>query len=336
MLELARGSRWKDQISRFNSLKGWCLLMFLSVRSVSAVGTDLGCYSSIPQSFLDHEYQFNYQSSLACSQSCEKEGATYFALHNYGYCYCGNTDPSNLSKSNDCDTYCYGYAEENCGGKNAYRIFKMDEDGSGSGGGQQGSASPSSPPSGSNGGTPSTNTNQQTAPPGASNDPQQGSPTTVEPTVVTMTSIETRGGSVVYVTTNAPADSSPSSTSSGSSDNSKNSGKSVQTSTLIGAIVGSVVGLVLFALLLLIALRRIAARREQARMEKEYQEAIKPVDYDETMYLPSVLTDKTLHEKTSAKMNPFDDNRRFSTGSVVIDSPVIANTTLTVVNPDNA
>lgn len=40
-------------------------------------------------------------------------------------------------------------------------------------------------------------------------------------------------------------------------------------------------GLVLVVLAVIFILRHISRRREDERMEKEYQEAIKPVDYDE-------------------------------------------------------
>lgn len=136
-------------------------------------------------------------------------------------------------------------------------------------------------------------------------------------------------------------------TDSNSSNNRGTNGKGLHKKVNVGAIVGGVVGGVVGALAIAVAslliMRRNNMRREQERMEKEYQEAIKPVEYPEypdNLYASSISShrgpssgsfDKERLPRSTS--DPFDDTRRVSNGSILDDSA--KNHVLTVVNPDS-
>lgn len=134
------------------------------------------------------------------------------------------------------------------------------------------------------------------------------------------------GGSTVYVTQSI----TQSASSASETSSTKKSSKPKNLGAIIGGVVGGVCGAAAVAVGILLVIRHINIKREQERMEKEYQEAIKPVDFDDTLYQSSVSSRK-------GGVNPFDDTRRISNGSLeqdtVVPSPHNHNV-LTVVNPD--
>ncbi len=166
----------------------------------------------------------------------------------------------------------------------------------------------------------------------------------------------------------APTDAGNSTSSDDDSSGKNNSGKhkkKANVGAIVGGVVGGVVGACVVAVAALLILRHINLKREQERMEKEYQEAIKPVEYPENnelfpspyssnrdpssgsfdeelrnkaMYPPATGTDpyenndlmampdrKPSTNNHLAVANPFDDSRRISNGSLVPGSPPLGN-----------
>lgn len=165
------------------------------------------------------------------------------------------------------------------------------------------------------------------------------------------TSTNTESGSVVYVTNTITqsATASQSSTNNLNDANNRNDPGGHRKKANIGAIVGGVVGGVggaaVIAAIVLLIIRHLNKRREQERMEKEYQEAIKPVEYaDKPMHgASSSLSINNEHSsgsfdderKNAPANNPFDDSRRISNGTVAMNFNAPVNQKiLTVVNPD--
>ncbi|CCD25183.1 Slg1p NDAI_0E03660 [Naumovozyma dairenensis CBS 421] len=121
---------------------------------------------------------------------------------------------------------------------------------------------------------------------------QEQATTSVSETVavVYQTAYNTEGGSTVFVTNTitqsyaATGLMNNNSSSSNMSKDSKNK-KKTNVGAIVGGVVGGVVGAIVVAIGILLLIRHINVKREEARMEKEYQEAIKPVefnDYDTT------------------------------------------------------
>ncbi|AEY96200.1 FADL020Wp [Eremothecium gossypii FDAG1] len=314
---------------------------------------EMGCFAQLPSSFT--KKKLDGQTSYTCFLECREVGTRYMALFNRDYCLCGNSRPDG-AKSESCNLGCKQYPGENCGGPNAYFVYNIAPDKNGesssalASSSTQGAASSSTTdPAGAGGKNPTTTNGER--PDATPTTKAEGATTpTVAPSAAVTTTPAAAGGNTltteviattlrvtnsagVYQTTvTAVASSTPSSDSAPEPEHKK---KGPPTSTLVGAIVGSLVGLLFLIFLLIYFLRRMYARREQERMEKEYQEAIKPVDYEEAMYMtPTLPEGKELERSETTKLNPFDDTRRISTGSLIDSSPVTANHILTVVNPD--
>ncbi|AGO11755.1 AaceriADL020Wp [[Ashbya] aceris (nom. inval.)] len=305
------------------------------------------CYSRVPSTFKEETLVGPLTSQL-CYQRCSKKGSTYMALFAGEHCLCGDTTPDG-EKSNSCDINCPGYNSEDCGGSSAYRVYHIADSVSSPSSAAQGAATGASTtdlaggggknPMTTNGGPTDAITTTKaggataptTAAPVAATPPAVGMSTAVEVSSVVVVVTNSAGGQAT-VTTYASSTASADSAAEAEPAQKK---KGPATSTLVGAIVGSLVGLLFLIFMFIYFLRRMYARREQERMEKEYQEAIKPVDYDEAMYMtPALPETKELERSETTKLNPFDDTRRISTGSLIDSSPVAANHILTVVNPD--
>ncbi|SCV05962.1 LANO_0H19020g1_1 [Lachancea nothofagi CBS 11611] len=325
----------------------WLLLTAVCMADSSYIN----CFASLPSSF-SFNNTAQWQTSSLCYATCKATSSKYFALKNGGDCYCGNSNPSDSeSTSSSCTTVCNGYGDQMCGGSDAFSVYAIEENlgnSASSSAGPSSSGASSSSPSSSKSSSSSSSSSPSSSASGSSSSPaststtsSSSSSTTSAPTSSSpsssssssdsnnnvVTSTQTSGGSVNLVTQTVTA-SSPASTESQSSQN-KSDKKPKNLGAIIGGVVGGVCGAALIAGAILLGLRRINKQREQERMEKEYQEAIKPVDFDDTLYQSSASTRKAA--------NPFDDTRRISMGSVM-EQPGVpdqnALKTLTVANPD--
>lgn len=158
-----------------------------------------------------------------------------------------------------------------------------------------------------------------------------------------MTATNTDGGSTVFVTSTITTSTQgmPTANSGAASSDSKSGHKKkVNVGAIVGGVVGGVGGALVIGAAVLLILRHVNKRREQERMEKEYQEAIKPVEFgDKSHHANSSVSLHNLQssgsfDDTTRSNNPFDDSRRISNGSI-LNAPNHANQkTLTVVNPD--
>lgn len=319
-----------DQLPLGIFILRWLLFHFLFIRKAASEYIKVGCYSSLPQDYVNNGWD-TLQSSQACYKTCVTRGSIYFALFNSGYCYCGQSAPDGTQRGGSCNLSCNGYNQETCGGAQAYDVFNIYGDRSNAypglgtatatndGNSDSISTSSTSSSTSTNTGAITTDTRVSTS---------SSSSTSVSPISSNsgITSMQTATNSLADVTsvTSTRSNNSPSQTGSEVPVANKKE-KSTKLVSLIGGIVGSILGIVLAVILLLIVMRRVTARREQARMEKEYQEAIKPIDYEDSLYV---------HDIKPVLLNPFDDTKRISNGSLPEHIHSDKNNVLTVVNPD--
>ncbi|TID26167.1 hypothetical protein CANINC_002862 [Pichia inconspicua] len=98
------------------------ILLLLSP-TVNADGQLLGCFSSVPDTFVLKSI-YTWQSSKYCAGQCS--GYDFFALTDGNACYCGSTFPLGGSDSNSCSQACVGFPSEQCGGADAFNILAQD------------------------------------------------------------------------------------------------------------------------------------------------------------------------------------------------------------------
>lgn len=352
----------------------------------------LNCYSSLPSSFYEDNTN-EYQSSSLCYTTCSGKGYSYFALFDHNACFCGNSSPAGLQVSSSCDTYCYGYGKEMCGGTSAYSVYSVDDTES-VGGSESSSESASSTSSKSKTSSSSeskntkatesshsaessksqtvitdaqsTSSEQQTATTvttgGSSISSSSSEEAVVATSMVYSTELQTQGGSTIFVTNTITRSTqvlpTGNSTSTNGKSNSRNSKKKVNVGAIVGGIVGGVCGAIILLSIMLLGLRYYNKKHEEDRMEREYQEAIKPVEYVSSDILSSsshsysfdggnmngklndslgkIGSDNLNNNNNNGLLpNPFDDSRRISTGSIITSVPdQKKHTKLTVVNPD--
>lgn len=316
-------------------------LLILALLPISSLGmSQVGCYSSLPSSYSDKS-TYQYQSSSHCSDECS--GYSYFALQGGNTCICGNDAPSG-SKSSDCNTPCFGYGEEMCGGSNAYMIFST-----GNGGGNSGSSSNAqSSTSSSNTGTSSTSNTQTSSSTTSSN--TQTSKTSTTSSKETQVTQSVSGSTVVVMSTVAvsatPTSSasesqtqSASSTSPSSSSSSSSSGSSKPSkkTNLIGPVVGGVVGgvglIALVSVLFFFLRRRSSKSRDAELADSAYYDAIKRDNSTVARPLSNPFLSK--EEFTDQRLNPVMlGRRRISEGSLA-DEADYSRKILRVANPDD-
>lgn len=160
--------------------------------------------------------------------------------------------------------------------------------------------------------------------------------------IIYATSYRTQSGSTIYqtVTTSAAPSSSPDQDNTG-----KKHKKNVNVGAIVGGVVGGVGGAAVASVILLFLIRHFNKRREQERMEQEYQEAIKPVDFggDKSHVANSSILSLNRgpssgsfdeEARSGHATNPFDDSRRISNGSILREESPSNPKVLTVVNPD--
>ncbi|AJT91548.1 Slg1p [Saccharomyces cerevisiae YJM1248] len=361
------------------------LLALLSILSQANAYEYVNCFSSLPSDFSKAD-SYNWQSSSHCNSECSAKGASYFALYNHSECYCGDTNPSGSeSTSSSCNTYCFGYSSEMCGGEDAYSVYQLDSDTNSNSISSSDSSTESTSASSSTT-SPTTSSTTSTTSSMASSSTVQNSPESTQAaasistsqssstvtsessltsdtlatsstssqsqdatSIIYSTTFHTEGGSTIFVTNTitASAQNSGSATGTAGSDStsgSKTHKKKANVGAIVGGVVGGVVGAVAIALCILLIVRHINMKREQDRMEKEYQEAIKPVEYPDKLYAssfssnhgPSSGSFEEEHTKGQTDINPFDDSRRISNGTFINGGPGGKNNVLTVVNPDEA
>ncbi|KAL6930294.1 hypothetical protein ACO0R3_003408 [Hanseniaspora guilliermondii] len=267
--------------------------------------TYLDCYGSLPSSFSFYD-SYDFQSPGWCSTQCTNADSNnkYFALFNHSDCYCSSEyiDFSSVSTSSSCTAYCFGYSSEMCGGtSDAYSIYEFDDAISSSSSSASGSSSSSSASSTSSVGssisvtTLSKSSSSSSSESSSTSDSSTSSESSTSSTAssnieraTTVTSLVT--SQIVYST-----DSNNSGTSqivvtevvstvistatkevvqSSSSDNHHKSNKHI--GPIVGGVVGGVAGLLILAFLALLLAKKISKKREAERLEREYQEAIKP------------------------------------------------------------
>lgn len=317
-------------------------LLILALLPISSLGmSQVGCYSSLPSSYSDKS-TYQYQSSSHCSDECS--GYSYFALQGGNTCICGNDAPSG-SKSSDCNTPCFGYGEEMCGGSNAYMIFST-----GNGGGNSGSSSNAqSSTSSSNTGTSSTSNTQTSSSTTSSN--TQTSKTSTTSSKETQVTQSVSGSTVVVMSTVAvsatptssasesqtqstsSSSTSPSSSSSSSSGSSKPSKKTNLIGPVVGGVVGGV-GLIALVSVLFFFLRRRSSKSRDAELaDSAYYDAIKRDNSTVARPLSNPFLSK--EEFTDQRLNPVMlGRRRISEGSLA-DEADYSRKILRVANPDD-
>lgn len=186
------------------------------------------CYSLLPSDATSGE-SYTYQSSGYCKSQCSSYN--YFALSKGTTCFCFDSDPSSLDKTDNssCNVKCNGYSE-NCGGANAYLIYKVSDYTSPDtafGTSVTAAASSSSGSSSSSSGSSSSSNSASIT----------NSKTSQQTTYVTMvTEVSTQGGGthVITITSSSISVATSVVNTTDSPSNSK--------SRLIGPIVGGVVG----------------------------------------------------------------------------------------------
>lgn len=317
-------------------------LLILALLPISSLGmSQVGCYSSLPSSYSDKS-TYQYQSSSHCSDECS--GYSYFALQGGNTCICGNDAPSG-SKSSDCNTPCFGYGEEMCGGSNAYMIFST-----GNGGGNSGSSSNAqSSTSSSNTGTSSTSNTQTSSSTTSSN--TQTSKTSTTSSKETQVTQSVSGSTVVVMSTVAvsatptssasesqtqstsSSSTSPSSSSSSASGSSKPSKKTNLIGPVVGGVVGGV-GLIALVSVLFFFLRRRSSKSRDAELaDSAYYDAIKRDNSTVARPLSNPFLSK--EEFTDQRLNPVMlGRRRISEGSLA-DEADYSRKILRVANPDD-
>ncbi|CCK72712.1 Slg1p KNAG_0L00910 [Huiozyma naganishii CBS 8797] len=325
----------------------------------------INCYAELPSGFTKDNTN-EYQSSGLCSASCTARGAQYFALSNHQDCYCGGVSPvaAGVATANTCDAYCFGYRQEMCGGETSFSVYTMGDvavtpsasadalalstspTSSARASALALSTSPTSTSTASSASTPSTT--QQTTP--SSSFVVSASASTPPTTIVYSTALHTEGGSTVIITNTVTTSTlaTPTGDSSDTTDAPQRKSHKANVGAIVGGVVGGVCGAIAVGVAVLLGLRHYNMKREEEKMELEYQEAIKPVEYT-PIDIPSSSSHSLSFEHTDPKnahppvpppaaardANPFDDSRRLSTGSVFPgDTPDAAPNKLTIVNPD--
>ncbi|GKZ29776.1 hypothetical protein AbraIFM66950_006406 [Aspergillus brasiliensis] len=96
------------------------LALCLSVHASS--GDFVGCYSS--SGSLVNKGSSQFQSAGLCESVCGRNGASYAAMTNGNYCYCGSSLPpsANLVSNSECNLDCPGYPSDQCGGNGFWSI----------------------------------------------------------------------------------------------------------------------------------------------------------------------------------------------------------------------
>ncbi|GKZ25167.1 hypothetical protein AbraIFM66951_001138 [Aspergillus brasiliensis] len=101
---------------------GLSAILALCVSVQASSGDFVGCYSS-SGSFVN-KGSSQFQSAGLCESVCGRNGASYAAMTNGNYCYCGSSLPpnANLVSNSECNLDCPGYPSDQCGGNGFWSI----------------------------------------------------------------------------------------------------------------------------------------------------------------------------------------------------------------------
>ncbi|CAH6718788.1 protein Slg1p [[Candida] jaroonii] len=236
------------------------LTFFAIIVSVQGA-TSIGCYSSISGKKSD---TFMYQSSDHCLSQCPD--SPYIAMTQGNVCYCLSSKPSDETDSSDCDTDCYGYGQEKCGGSSAYSVYVGNGDASDdessddtSATGQSSSTSSTSSTSSASS-TSSTSSSTSVTKTTSEDSSITESPTSATGEVITTSS---SGGSVVVKTVTQSAEATPSSSSTSDSKSDDKSSKSTNIGPIVGGVVGGIAAVAIVAGVIFFLIRRKRAEEEE-------------------------------------------------------------------------
>ncbi|KAK9243209.1 hypothetical protein V1506DRAFT_545139 [Lipomyces tetrasporus] len=80
-----------------------------------------GCYAGSGSLVFNSTYQ--YQTSSWCQGLCAPIGDSVLGLTLGGDCYCGNAIPSDEVDSSNCNTPCFGFGQDDCGGTGYFSVY---------------------------------------------------------------------------------------------------------------------------------------------------------------------------------------------------------------------
>ncbi|KAF3990719.1 hypothetical protein FT663_01564 [Candidozyma haemuli var. vulneris] len=254
------------------------LLLFLA-SAVHSADTGIGCFSEVETNhFMENG---RWETSDLCSQRCGTS-YPYVAIKNGGQCYCLTSKPTaNQVYFSQCSTPCNGYGSVNCGGPNAYSVFKGLGEDTGSSAGSSSSSSflfQSSSSSSSSLLAPTTSSIASTTPSSAvafNPDLSSSSTTSTSHTTSSMSSSSTDAETSSAPTRTVTHSSDPSSTSSSSPsassppDNTQRA-SSTNVGAIAGGVVGGVVGLICIGLAIFFFIRH--KRKNDESDEEEFFE----------------------------------------------------------------
>lgn len=212
------------------------IALAILVSSVIA-DTSLGCFSSISGG--KNVGTYSYQTPSYCAQQCPD--SPYVALTGGNLCYCLSVKPSDETDSSDCNTPCFGYGLETCGGSSAYNVY-MANNGAGVASDNGASASTDSSGTGSS-------STSSAASGTSSHDSSSITASASSQTVVTTSA----GSSIEVLTVTASSSHEPSSSASASKHHA--SKKSSNVGPIVGGVVGGVVGVALISVAAFFILR---------------------------------------------------------------------------------
>lgn len=303
------------------------ILLSLVAGSVAADSYTLkGCYAlSDLESVLTSKGTYQYQTNSYCEQQC---GSAVAATLNGSGCYCGDSLPSNIASvsSDKCDTTCYGYGTEICGGDGYLSVYtngEEDDDADSS----SSSKSTSSTKTSSTTTLSSTKTSSKASTTTSSSTNSEETTTTtsnsVTQSVTVVTSVISASNVVQVITTTASsASGSDSSTTSASSSGGLSKG------AIAGIAIGSIFGVAsLVAVLILIFIKTRNSDQDDddedtvsASQEKfptppihndfnyyGFQQPVPPLMETGHKRLSNGSLPDARHEKTLRIVNPDDD-----------------------------
>ncbi|KKY26893.1 putative wsc domain containing protein [Phaeomoniella chlamydospora] len=259
-----------------------------------------GCYSSSYPLSTNSSLTYEYQSSGWCQEQC----GTYnqkavFGLTKGNECWCGDKLPANSTKvSNDqCDTGCYGYGTQMCGGDDVWTVYTsglVDTDDVESVSDSEASSAASA-----------SGTTDATATTKATNAASQG------------VSTITQAGTTIYLT--------PTADSSTSASPSSSSGSSGSGTNKAGIAAGVVVGIVAIAAIAGGVFFYMRHKKRKA-IEQDFQR-------QQSMNQFTSGTVKSERSTTDSRLDPAIQYRRQSDGSIADDTD-FSRRVLKVTNPD--
>ncbi|WPG97698.1 Hypothetical protein R9X50_00047900 [Acrodontium crateriforme] len=250
----------------------------------------VGCFSN-PGDLTDVN-SYAYQTKSYCQPICVKQNKAVMGLSKGSDCWCGDDVPDSSTKVDDsnCNVGCFGFGSDMCGGDGFYSVYKTGISGS------SGSSSSSSQSS-------------------SSSSSDSDSTTSTTPT----TSIATRPGQTVIVTTTNTAEV----TATGTAKHSNTAG--IAAGVVVGIVaVAAIVGGAIFFL----------KRRRQQQAAEEHRRATQVSDFmRERRPAPQPPSSGGYSNGSDQRLEPEAGARRNSVGSIADDQD-FSRRILRVANPD--